>query len=178
MKASFSTREQLGQLMMLSVSRPKSTTLRTRPAAMSARICRPAAISSRLRALGTVSETRIVSPMPRLMSCSKAMRVLMIAVGRQAGLGHAQVQRHVGPLLGEAAIDLDHLGRIGILQRHAVAREAERIEQLAMLPGACEHRRERIVARRTSRPWPDRPSRSSRRRASRSRSRRRRRPGT
>ena len=112
---------------------------------MSSRILRPAAISSGLRAFGTVSDTRIVSPMPRLMSCSKAIRVLMIAVGRQPGLGHAQVQRHIRPGLGEPAIHLDHLRRIGVLQRHAVPREAQLVEQLAVLQRTFEHRRERIA---------------------------------
>ena len=90
------------------------------------------------------------------MSCSKAMRVLMMPSGGMPGFGHAQVQRHVGPLLGEAAIDLDHLARVGILERHAVAREAERVEQLAVLQRAVEHRRESNRRRRTCRAWPDR----------------------
>ena len=48
---------------------------------MSARIALAAAISWGLSALGTVSDTRTVSPMPRLTSCSKAIRVLMIPSG-------------------------------------------------------------------------------------------------
>ena len=31
------------------------------------------------------------------------------AVGRQAGFGHAQMQRHIRPRFGEAAVDFDHL---------------------------------------------------------------------
>ena len=88
--------------------------------------------------------------MPRLMSCSKRDPRLDDAVGRQAGLGHAQVQRHVRPRLGEAAVDFDHVPRIGILERHAIAREAEFIEQPAVIERAVEHRREpvgRIVLR-------------------------------
>ncbi len=48
---------------------------------MSARIALAAAISSLFRALGTVSETRTVSPIPRLTSCSKAIRVFTIPSG-------------------------------------------------------------------------------------------------
>ena len=40
-----------------------------------------AAISWGLSGLETVSETRTVSPMPREISCSKAIRVLMIPSG-------------------------------------------------------------------------------------------------
>ena len=76
---------------------------------MSARICRPAAISSGLRALGTVSETRIVSPMPRLMSCSKAMRVLMMPSGGRPASVTPRCSGTSGRALGEAAVDLDHL---------------------------------------------------------------------
>ena len=48
---------------------------------MSLKIAWAAAISSGLSALGTVSDTRTVSPMPRLISCSKAIRVLMMPSG-------------------------------------------------------------------------------------------------
>ena len=81
MKASFSTREHDGQLMMFSPLCSKRGTERKRPVAMSSRIWRPTVISSPLRSKGSVSETRIVSPMPRVMSCSKAMRVLMMPSG-------------------------------------------------------------------------------------------------
>ena len=50
------------------------------------------------------------------------------AVGRKPGFRHAEMQRHVGPLLGKTFVDLDHFGRIGIFQRNDVAREAERVE--------------------------------------------------
>ena len=79
--ASFSTREQLGQLMMFKPLRPKSTKERTRPLAMSSRIERPASISSYFRSFETVNDTRIVSPIPLLISCSKAMRVLITPPG-------------------------------------------------------------------------------------------------
>ena len=38
---------------------------------------------------------------------------------------------------GETPIDLDHLGRIGVLQRHAVAREAEPVRAARSAPGHC-----------------------------------------
>jgi len=57
------------------------STERKRPFLMSSRICRPTVISSPLRSKGRVSETRMVSPMPRVMSCSKAPRVLTMPSG-------------------------------------------------------------------------------------------------
>ena len=97
---------------------------------------------------------------------------------RHAGLGHAQVQRHLRPLGGETPVHFHHLGRIGVLQRHAVAREAEPVEQIAVFQGAFEHRPQRIVARSSPLAWPDRPTRSSRRPATHSRAGRPRRPGS
>ena len=56
-------------------------TERKRPEYMSLRICRPTLTSSPLSSNGKVRETRMVSPMPALMSCSKAMRVLITPAG-------------------------------------------------------------------------------------------------
>ena len=81
MKASFSTREQLGQLMMFRASGLNRTTLLVRPSDRSFKICFPATISSDFREFGTVSDTRIVSPTPWLINCSNAIRVLMIPSG-------------------------------------------------------------------------------------------------
>src|SRR6266513_3240342 len=67
MKASFSTREHDGQLMMFSPFCSKRGTERKRPCSMSSRICRPTVTSSPLRSNGRVRETRMVSPMPRVM---------------------------------------------------------------------------------------------------------------
>ena len=89
-----------------------------------------------------MSETRIVSPMPRLMSCSKAMRVLMMPSGGMPASVTPRCSGTSGRCFGEAAIDFDHFARIGVLQRDAVAREAELVEQLAMLQRAVEHRRD------------------------------------
>ena len=58
-----------------------SGTERKRPAATSARMRRPTRTSSCLRSLGSVSETRSVSPMPRASSFSKAIRVLISPIG-------------------------------------------------------------------------------------------------
>ena len=80
-KRSFSTREQDGHEMMLRVSSSKTGTERKRPPAMSARIWSPTVTSSCLRGLGRVRLTRIVSPIPRETSCSKATRVLMTPSG-------------------------------------------------------------------------------------------------
>ena len=160
MNASFSTREQLGQLMMLSVSRPIVDDAAD-PAGGDVGQNLPA--GGDLFALARVGHGERDADRVADAAADELLEGdprLDDAVGRQARLGHAQVQRHVGPPLGEAAIDLDHLGRVGVLERHAVAREAERVEQLAMLPGAVQHRRERVVLGDISRPWPDRPSRS------------------
>ena len=55
------------------------------------------------------------------------------------------MQRHIGPSFGKAAVDFDHLPRVAVLQGNAVAGEAQRIEQVAVFPGAVEHWRDRIV---------------------------------
>ena len=67
------------------------------------------------------------------------------AVRRQARFGHTQVQGHVGPAVCETPVHFDHALRVRVLQRNAVASESERIEQIAMFPGAFEHRGDRIV---------------------------------
>ena len=124
MNASFSTREQLGQLMMFNVPRPKSTTLRTRPAAISARMERPATISSLLLAERDADGVAEAAADQLLEGDAR----LDDTVGREAGFRDAEMQRHVGPLFGKAFIDFDHLRRIGIFQRDDIAREAERVE--------------------------------------------------
>ena len=73
------------------------------------------------------------------MSCSKACWVLQHALGRHAGLGHAEVQRHVGTPGGEGPVGLDHRRRIGVLQRDHVTGEAELVQQFAVLQGAVDH---------------------------------------
>ena len=85
--------------------------------------------------------------MPRLIELLESDPRFDDAVGRQAGLGHAEMQRHVGPGGGEAPIHFDHLRRVGILERHAIAREPKPVQQLAMLQRAGQHRAERIVGR-------------------------------
>ncbi len=85
----------------------------------------PTSTSSCLRSFGSVSETRMVSPMPRASSFSKASRRLDDAFRRQAGLGDAEVERHVGARLREARLAATHLVRIGVLERHDEAVEAE-----------------------------------------------------
>jgi hypothetical protein len=104
---------------------------------MSARICRPASISCGFLSLGVADPAadELLEGDPRFDD----------AVGGEARLGHAQVERHIGAALGEAAVHLDHLPRVAVLERDAVPCEVERIEQFAVLPGAFEHRRDRVV---------------------------------
>jgi hypothetical protein len=71
--------------------------------------------------------------MPRLMSCSKAMRVLMMPSGGMPASVTPRCSGTSGRALGKAAVHLDHLARVGVLERDAVAREAELVEQLAVL---------------------------------------------
>ena len=52
-----------------------------RPFEISSRISRPAKTSLPFSAKGNVNETLIVSPIPSLINCSKANRVLMIPSG-------------------------------------------------------------------------------------------------
>ncbi len=89
--------------MMFSRPVPKSTTLRTRPRRDVVEDLAADLDLEALLAFGTVSETRIVSPMPRPTSCSNAMRVLITPSGGMPAFGDAEVQRHVGALGGEAA---------------------------------------------------------------------------
>ena len=160
MNASFSTREQLGQLMMFSVDQP---VIDDAPHAAGRDVGENLPARRDLLAFAGVGHgernaDRVADPAadellerdPRLDD----------AVGRQPGLGHAQVQRHIGPLLGEAAVDLDHLRRVGILQRHAISRKADRIQKVAMLPRAFQHRRDRIVGGVLEPLCRDRPSRN------------------
>ena len=72
-----------------------------------------------------MSETRIVSPILLGEQLLEGEPGLDDAVGRQPRLGHAQMERNVGTALGEAAIGVEHLGRIGVLERDHEAREAE-----------------------------------------------------
>ena len=69
------------------------------------------------------------------------------ALGRHAGLGHAQVQRRLRPRRSELLVHLHDFFRIGIFERHAVARESQPIEQLAVRVRAFEHWPEPIVGR-------------------------------
>ena len=95
--------------------------------------------------MGTVSETRIVSPMPCESSGSKAARVLRIPSGGIPASVTPRCKGTSGRIGGEAAIHFHHLGRIGIFQRHTITHEAEPIEQRTMLQGDFEHRLEKIV---------------------------------
>ena len=67
------------------------------------------------------------------------------ALGGHAGLGDAEVERHVGPFFGEAAVPLDHVRGVGVLERDHVAGEPERVEQLAVLGGRGHHRAHRVA---------------------------------
>ena len=115
--------------MMLSLSSSKTGTERKRPAAMSARICRPTAISSCLRGLGRVRLTRSVSPMPRERSCSKATRVLTIPSGGMPASVTPRCSGTSGRGGGEARVRLDHLARVRVLEADHVAREAQVVEE-------------------------------------------------
>jgi len=57
------------------------------------------------------------------------------------------VQRHLRPLLGKTAIDLDDDLGPRVLQRDAIAREAQLVEQFAVFQRAGQHRRKPVVAR-------------------------------
>ena len=110
--------------------------------------------------------------MPRLMSCSKAMRVLMMPSGGRPASVTPRCSGTSGRCFGEAAIDFDHLARVGIFERHAVAREAELDRAARNAPSALSSIGEsESSSDRTLPAWPDRRSRSSRRCASRSRCR-------
>ena len=67
------------------------------------------------------------------------------ALRGHAGLGDAEVERHVGPFFGEAAVPLDHVRGVGVLERDHVAGEPERVEQLAVLGGGGHHRAHRVA---------------------------------
>ena len=55
------------------------------------------------------------------------------------------MERHVGPDLGKPAVHLDHLLGVGVLERHGIPRESDRVEQFAVLEGARQHWPDRIV---------------------------------
>ena len=78
--------------------------------------------------------------MPCPTSCSKAMAGADHAVRRHPRLRHAQVQRHVRALRGEAAVALDDLAPVGVLERDHVALEAELVERRAVFERAGHHR--------------------------------------
>ena len=67
------------------------------------------------------------------------------AVRRHAGFCDTQVERNIRASLGETPIHIDHLPRIGVFERHAIASEPQRVEQLAVLQGTCQHRTDRVV---------------------------------
>ena len=92
---------------------------------------------------------------------------LDLAHRQEPRLGHAEVQRHVRAFAREALVRLDHLRRVGVLERDHEVREAEAVEQRAVVDRAGDHRADR-VARESARRTRARPSRSSRRRAARS----------
>src|SRR5271156_5932229 len=66
-------------------------------------------------------------------------------VWRQSRLGHAEMDRYVGPALREAPIRVHHLVGIGILQRDDEAREAETVHQIAMVRSRLDDRGELIA---------------------------------
>ena len=120
--------------MMLSLSSSKTGTERKRPAATSARICRPTVISSCLRGLGSVRLTRSVSPMPRREELLEGHARLDDAVGR-----HARPRSRPGAAARRArAAAKRRLASItlrgcGVLQADHVAVEAQIVEQRAVL---------------------------------------------
>ena len=82
--------------MMLSLSSSKTGTERKRPAAMSSRICRPTVISSCLRGFGQgEAHAQGVADAAREELLEGHAR-LDDALGRDARLGDAEVERHVG----------------------------------------------------------------------------------
>ena len=81
-------------------------------------------------------------------------------VRRHTGLGHAEMEGHVGTRLGEADVGVDDLVRIRVLERDDVAVESEVVEHRAVLERGLEHRRDRVVAGVLRRAFRDRPSRS------------------
>ena len=60
-------------------------------------------------------------------------------LGRDAGLGHAEVERHVRACLGEAAVGLDDLAGVRVLEAHDVAVEAQVVHVAAVLEGGGDH---------------------------------------
>ena len=68
-------------------------------------------------------------------------------VGRQSGFGHAKVERHVRPRLGKALVGLDHLCGIGVLERDAIARKTQLVEQFAVFERAFKHGGDGIAGR-------------------------------
>ena len=125
--------------MMLSRSSSKTGTERKRPAATSARICRPTVdllVLARVRQ--READAQRVADAAREQLLEGDAR-LDDALGRDAGLGHAEVQRHVRARLGEAAVGLDHLARVGVLEAHDVALEAEVVHVAAVLERRLDH---------------------------------------
>ena len=100
------------------------------------------------------------------------------SLGRHARLGHAQVQRHIRPPRGKPPVHLHHLGRIRVLQRHAIPRETQPVEQFAMFQRTCQHCLPEDLDRHVFPAAPDRPSRNSRQPATHSHVPRPHRPGT
>ncbi len=66
-------------------------------------------------------------------------------IGRQAGLGHPQVQGNIRPLSGEETIGLDNLLRVRVLERDDEAGKPEIVEVGAMINGATHHRSDPIL---------------------------------
>ena len=114
--------------MMLSRSSSKTGTERKRPAATSARICEA---DRHLLVLARVGQRQ--ADAQRVADAAREQLLegharLEDALRRDAGLGDAEVQRHVGSGLGEAAVALDHVPRVGVLEAHDVALEAELVQ--------------------------------------------------
>ena len=170
MKASFSTREQLGQLMIFSVLQAEIDDAAHASGRDVGQNLPPggdlfalASVGHRERDADRVADAAADELLEGDARFDDAVR-------RHAGFGDAQVQRHIRPGGGELAVHFDHLRRIGILQRHAIAREAEPSRAIRNAP-----RHWRASGRANRRPRtavspPDRRCRNSRRRGSRNHS--------
>ena len=121
------------------------------PSGSGRRRCRPGSagrrsISSCLRGLGRVRHTRIVSPIPRESSCSKAMRVLMMPSGGMPASVTPRCSGTSGRASAKRRLASITFRGIGVLQADDVAVEAELVQQAAVLERRADHRRD-VVAR-------------------------------
>ncbi len=129
---------------MFSPRRAGPSAAENRPAAMSSRIRRPASISSCLRGRDRQRNADRVADAKR-NKLLEGPTGLVDPFRRHSRLRHAQMERHVGPLLGKQPIDLDHGRRIRVLQRNAKTRKPQPVQQLAMIQGALQHRPKDVV---------------------------------